>query len=262
MDLDRVSSLQRVPMPQTMHRTFESTAVIGEYITNMKDVQRHQEYEDNDALLKHAQKLAASTHHFGTRTIVLTNTDQAIERPGLTVTKVPLFTGYNQLTLYFYRWEMAFTFLKQHPEIEKVFFVDLTDVQMRNYPFDHLQPGKLYFGDELSDLSADIIQAHATLATTKTFFAENKTLQVLNPGVVGGYRDVVMAFLGSLTVHIANAEATDQLAHQPNTIGNLEMALVNYVAYHDFSDCLVHGRLVASRLAFHEPTTTAWFQHK
>ena len=261
MDLNKIATLQRVPMPQTAKQTFESTAVIGEYITNMRDVQRSSS-GDRESLIEQIQPLVASTRRFGTRSIILTNDDLQMEEPGLTITKVPLFTGYKDLTLYFHRWEMAFTFLKQHPEIEKVFFVDIADVQVKNYPFDKIEPGKLYFGDELSDLSVDIIQNNATLKTMSSFFINHKTLQLLNPGVIGGYRDIVMAFLGRLTTQIANASADAQLNKHPNRIGYLEMALINYVAYRDFSNCLTHGRTIASRFMFHELNTTAWFRHK
>ncbi|WP_461243207.1 hypothetical protein [Secundilactobacillus muriivasis] len=261
MDLNKIATLQRVPMPQTAKRTFESTAVIGEYITNMRDVQRSSS-GDRESLIEQIQPLVASTRRFGTRSIILTNDDLQMEEPGLTITKVPLFTGYKDLTLYFHRWEMAFTFLKQHPEIEKVFFVDATDVQMCHYPFDQLEPGKLYFGDEYSDLSAQIIHDNAISEVIHSFLKTNQSLQLLNPGVVGGYRDIVMAFLGRLTVNIANIMATDQLTHRLGTIGRLEMALINYTAYHSFKNHLIHGRIVTSRFMFYESESTAWFRHK
>lgn len=259
MNLEALKQLNEIPMPQVPKKRFPAEIVLSEYITSMQDVQLIQRQRPD--FLEVSHKLVESVANFGLKTVLLTDSPDQLETPNLSICTVPMFKDYQNVTLYFRRWEMAFQFLKQHPEIKKLALVDVGDVTMLRYPFDEMEPGKLYFGDERSDLSVYIIQKNIGSPAMADFFEKYETLQLLNPGVIAGDRQTVLAYLGAVAVELSQRVAEIQLTGQGH-VGYLEMALLNYVAYRDFATQLVHGRQVTSRFLYQEKTSTAWFKHK
>lgn len=80
----------------------------------------------------------------------------------------------------------------QHPEFENVALVDVSDVEVLNYPFDQVKDDTLYFGDEFKYLDTGIIKDDAKTPEMKAFFDENPELQMLNPGVIVGTREIII----------------------------------------------------------------------
>lgn len=107
----------------------------------------HRDNTDVNIAKKVAEQ-TASLAHYGVAHYVLTNAANQQDSDNLHIVRTDLFEHYPKLTLYFYRILMAFDFLQAHPEIEKAALTDAGDVKMLNYPFDVVEDGILYMGDE------------------------------------------------------------------------------------------------------------------
>jgi len=96
------------------------------------------------------------------------------------------------LNPYFQRWLSIYRYLKQHPEIDNVFCVDSTDVEVVNNPFRDMEPGKIYSGIEQGVPSQSRwLRQHSTVEPYRTFTARNRQ-HILNCGVVGGSREDII----------------------------------------------------------------------
>lgn len=241
----------------------EPNVVISEFIVNMTDDLYHKDNSKVDVAEK-VKKQAQSLTHFHVPYYVLTNgQNQEKAEDGLTITHIDLFEHYPNLTLYFYRILMAFDFLKAHPEIERAALTDAGDVTMLNYPFDDIQDGILYMGDETSSIFNTSIIINSEAPTfMKDFIWENNNLTILNLGIMVGTRDVLIEYLGIMVKLITEAELKTKQGDTGYNLGNFEMLISNYVAYRYFSDRLIHGREVSTIFNGHQEVSSAWFKHK
>lgn len=241
----------------------EPNVVISEFIVNMTDDLYHKDNSKVDVAEK-VKKQAQSLTNFHVPYYVLTNgQNQEKAEDGLTITHIDLFEHYPNLTLYFYRILMAFDFLKAHPEIERAALTDAGDVTMLNYPFDDIQDGILYMGDETSSIFNTSIIINSEAPTfMKDFIWENNNLTILNLGIMVGTRDVLIEYLGIMVKLITEAELKTKQGDTGYNLGNFEMLISNYVAYRYFSDRLIHGREVSTIFNGHQEVSSAWFKHK
>lgn len=150
------------------------------------------------------------------------------------------------------RWQTAFWFLQKYPEIERVALVDSWNTQMLQNPFPNVEEGKIYVADELNDFS-NLNTMKMPLEDVSNFIDQNATLQILNPAVIVGTREMVLEFLGLLLnfQRQINVEEKD-----PYTLINL----FNYVLYRYFDSRVIHGRLVSSIMGFQQSNSDAWFK--
>src|SRR5690606_40260534 len=88
----------------------------------------------------------------------------------------------------YYRW------LRAHPEVGRVWFTDGTDVEMLRDPFPEMEPGKLYVGSEPKTLRDEWMVRHHPDRTLQKFMRDNANLPLLNAGLLGGDRDLVLRF--------------------------------------------------------------------
>lgn len=154
---------------------------------------------------------------------------------------------------YFQRWLSCWQYLRDHPEVHLVFCVDATDVEMLRSPFSVMEQ-RLYVGDEPSTLDDDWLLRHHPDRTFATYFRANRHNALLNAGLCGGPRELVMRFLYSLL----------QLYwDDPARLGMSDMGVFNYMAYTEYSDVVSHGRDVSTVFkAYDYANTTAWWRHK
>lgn len=164
---------------------------------------------------------------------------------------------------YFQRHLSIYQYLRDHPEIGRVWCVDGTDVQMLRDPFPEMQPGRLYLGSEPSTLRNDWMLKHHPDSKIQKFFKANPNLPLLNAGLIGGDRHTVMAFLQAIVKEWFDDHIDFIFGWETQRVGVGDMGVLNVVARERFGDQLEHGPHVNTVFKAEEKTnTTAWFRHK
>ncbi len=170
------------------------------------------------------------------------------------------------------RWKVYREFLEVSPEIENVFFTDITDVLVLKNPFPEMQAhvDKVFCGDEakFDNKPIDIswnwmhnrwellrkIQPADKHYAIGEFLSKHGKKAVLNAGLLGGNKmliiDVVRRmeeFLDRFNVH----EAT------------VDMNALNYILYSYFEKSLIHGSPVNTEFWTEDwSNKICWFKHK
>lgn len=145
--------------------------------------------------------------------------------------------------VYFLRWRHIAEYIEDHPELERVWCVDGTDVEMLCDPFDEMVDGAFYIGSE--DSTVGVPWMRTTNPSVGTWIEENADKRLLNPGLVGGDAETVMAFAYRLSTD--RPDLTD-------------MGIANVLAY-EAPNGFVTGD-------WHTPyksytyNDTAWWKHK
>jgi glycosyltransferase involved in cell wall biosynthesis len=158
------------------------------------------------------------------------------------------------MDVYMNRFLRAYEYLRDNEDVRRVFMVDATDVTMLNNPFDQMEIGKIYTGDEPAKLSIRWIRERAQQEPFRTFVMSNLSLQLLNAGIIGGSREDVMMLLHDILTMYSDALMK----------GN-DMVILNFLMRTRYEHKLVHGTgLVNNRFKSFEPTEggTEWFNHK
>lgn len=245
----------------------EPNVVISEFIIDMEDSFKHADNQNVDvsqAVATQAKSLA--DHHVPY--YVLTNADSQEGPEGTHIVHHDLFNHFPHLSLYFHRILMAYEFLQAHPEIKKAALTDATDVVMLNYPFDSVEDGILYMGDEpfyifaTQTINITSITGRPEIKEINNFIKENALLQTLNLGVMVGTRAVLLEYLGIMVKIITDTQLAVAKGKLEYQLSEIEMALSNYAAYQYFTDRLVHGREVTTIFDGMQRTSSAWFSHK
>ncbi|PWF99716.1 hypothetical protein [Levilactobacillus bambusae] len=237
--------------------------IVGEYIIGLTDTQRKQKQQTSDDIVPVTKILTDTTAPAHVPVYVLTDGDIDYRTPELTIEHMDLPSQLDGLSLYMYRWIMAYRFLFAHPEVEEAVFVDLGDVQMLRSPFGQFEDDTIYFGDELTDIDIGIVFDYSDMIPKPalTFLRENKTVQLLNPGVIAGKRAVLLEYLGIVTNYITQ-QTWNKHEHYGTGMRDLEMGLINYVAYNYFATRLKHGMQVSTVFFLNRKNETSWFKHK
>lgn len=211
--------------------------VIACYFANVVDPQRNTKWSPSLAAI---DKLKQSVEAQGIEFILIHN---CFDLPN----KVSIST-----TPYFERWLKEWQYLRDRRDINNVFVVDATDVDMVNNPFAHIEPGKLYIGDEPGHTLNNrwMLTKHLE-PTVNRFLRENSALPLLNCGVVGGERKLVMDLCREMYLYHFN---------YPQDL--TEMGIFNKLLHTKYADIHEYGRHVTSLFKKQEATTNAWFRHK
>lgn len=164
---------------------------------------------------------------------------------------------------YFQRWISYRQYLIDHrSEIESVFCIDATDIELLKSPFTEMQSHVLYAGDEVEMLGCQWMYNHHKHPELNKFFTENKHLQLLNAGILGGSLDMVVKFMNEIIEFYFDAKHESTLNPGQPDAGNTDMGVFNYIARTKFSNVLKHGAMVNTRFKANERTNLAWFKHK
>jgi glycosyltransferase involved in cell wall biosynthesis len=152
---------------------------------------------------------------------------------------------------YYARWFAIAEHLQTH-EYNYVWCVDATDVTMLRNPFPHMEPDRLYLGDEQGTRVSNpwLTKHHPQFASMYRAIG-NKWL--LNAGLVGGTSHMVHSFCEALT---------GLLIARGFNCGLTDMATFNYVAYQQFAGALKHGPQVNTIFKKYADNGLAWFKHK
>lgn len=164
------------------------------------------------------------------------------------------------LSPYWQRWVSILQYLHRNPTTRRVFCVDGTDVEMLNNPFDSLG-AYLYTGDEPEKVDCPWMRIHHPAAFLQSFMRSNANHTLLNAGLLGGNRDVVIAFITKMLRYWAD-NVSDVHYRKEVTVGDSDMGLFNYTALTFFRDRLQHGQQVNTVFKRFERTGASWFRHK
>ena len=119
-------------------------------------------------------------------------------------------------------------------------------------PFPHVDRNTLYVGDEPTEtLSNQWLLTRHLEPTVNQFFREHPDLPLLNCGVVGGSRRLVMELCHDMYAYYIKhpRELTD-------------MGIFNYLMRTKYSGAIDYGRHVTTEFKKYERRSNAWFRHK
>ncbi|NIG12994.1 glycosyltransferase [Pantoea sp. Al-1710] len=171
--------------------------VITSYLTAYPDPQRNKRLESNpDALSAWASSIS------GAKAVVMA--DQLLEAPkGAELVRV----SESSMNIYFLRWFHVWQYLRVHPEIDKVWCTDGTDVEMLREPWDVMIEGKIYVGSEPKTYADNWAIHHHPEPQYQAFIASHTNDVMLNAGLLGGSREDVMMFAHSILRIYSNVES-------------------------------------------------------
>ena len=150
---------------------------------------------------------------------------------------------------YWYRWRVAADWLEAHPDVDRVWCVDGTDVQMLHDPFPRMADGVFYVGSEPSTFSGRAgswLRAHCPWI--RQYLDEHPDFVVVNCGLVGGSRADVVDVVGAM----AELEAVG---------GPFDMGAFQWLV-HECRPEYVTGPVVHTVLRADDRHGAAWWRHK
>ena len=153
---------------------------------------------------------------------------------------------------YIYRWLAQWRWLREHPEIDACWLVDATDVVMLNDPFPHMKPDTLYCGWEPTVLDCKWTRTHCP-EHLKDWVRAHGHLTLLNTGVVGGTRAVLLAVCQAMIDGWLATDRTDPL---------YEMTLFNHVVRHQDREVVTGPQVTTVFKSLAQSDPHAWFSHK
>lgn len=224
----------------------QKNIVLTSYFTGVVDPQRSQAWDDN--LVNDLAALALSCEDQRVELVCITDTkSQGLMEPATTVRRE------SAINPYFQRWLSYYQYLREHPEIDNVFCVDATDVTVLKNPFLYIEPGKIYCGDEPTNLGGPWMMQHNPEEPIRTFTRRNRSAPLLNAGVLGGSREDIMKIAQEIfTLY------TDNLSKFHNDMGSF-----NFVLRTKYADRIEYGRKVTTEFKkYDEQNKESWICHK
>lgn len=226
------------------------------YFTGAKDYQRGRTWEADITALN---PLLDSLRSHGVEHVVLN--DCFDDQPGFLRVSTG-FASSPRLSPYWQRWVSYYEWLMAHPDVDQVWCVDGTDVEMLRDPFPNMQPGVIYVGDEQGQLTRcrwmRNTHSHIYLQPLYNKFGD---YPLLNAGLLGGSRTSVMSFLRNM-LSVLQRNRGDALKGRDHWIEGSDMGGFNYVARLMMGDLIEHGPHVNTVFKKFEDNGRAWWKHK
>src|SRR5690606_21924156 len=139
---------------------------------------------------------------------------------------------------------------------------DCTDVELlKPELFDIVKPGMLYVGSEPTITASQWMVANHNTELFEPLWERHGSKQLLNAGLVGGERAVVLEFLNHMLRTYYDAE-TSKFHGQSKGVGTADMATFNLVCREHFSDRLVYGPQINTEFKREERNEWALWKHK
>lgn len=221
----------------TSYIPYGKDVVIACYFAGVFDAQRNTKWPADESAIN---KLKLSVEAQGIQFVLIHN---CFDLPN----KVEVSTS-----PYFERWLKEWQYLRDRRDIKNVFVVDATDVDMVKNPFNHISDNVLYVGDEPEDtIDKPWMLARHREPTVNRFLRENGGLPLLNCGVVGGNRKLVMEFCRDMYKY-----------HFEHPQDQTEMGIFNMLAHSKYAALIEYGRHITSLFKKFERQPNAWFRHK
>lgn len=153
------------------------------------------------------------------------------------------------------RYQCYYEYLLKHPEIERVFMLDLFDIEFFSNPFHLMDDAQydIYCGGDAGEYNDKLNREKMTLAFGGAHYEDRIKL---NAGVCGGNRKQIMQLLETMI------EVFDQLSAQ-GTLQNLNMAIFNKCVYDLFEyERIMYGYPLNSRFKKYESHGNFALRHK
>lgn len=222
----------------------ENNIVLSSFLTSHVDPQRNQNWAADTEIFKN---LGLSLEKNRVRGVLLNDCFENGSEYGFELIKVA-----GSINPYFQRWLSQYQYLRDHPEIDNVFVVDVSDVTMLKNPFPELVDGKLYVGDEPTNLFNKWMMVNHPYDPVKSFLRSNPRNILLNCGVVGGSRDVVMKLCHDMV----------RLYFDNGCKDKFDMGAFNYICYTKYSGRFEHGRKITNVFKSFDLSGDHYFAHK
>lgn len=163
--------------------------IITTVLKGVLDPQRKRKWKVDHSVY---QKLYDSCKRLKIHLVVLSDKLSEKEEEYLSVVRTE-----SKINPYFQRWKSINQFLSGK-DLEKVYCVDATDVEVLNNPFDIITDTNVVVGCEEGKLACDWILTKHKNVNIKKFIQGNYSLQLLNAGIVGGELEKVKMLSSSL----------------------------------------------------------------
>eukprot|EP00929_Paragymnodinium_shiwhaense_P066511 TRINITY_DN33371_c0_g1_i2.p1 TRINITY_DN33371_c0_g1~~TRINITY_DN33371_c0_g1_i2.p1 ORF type:complete len:1061 (+),score=137.46 TRINITY_DN33371_c0_g1_i2:334-3516(+) len=153
--------------------------------------------------------------------------------------------------------------LKAKKNWKYVFLADAFDVRVTMNPCSQVRENQLYVGIE-----KDKLKGHPWMKQRfekmggkyeKWYNSINDELKILNAGLVGGNRKVMMEFFKLMKEAVLDPETT---AFKQGMSLNLNMAALNYIVYHKFTNFSAGMPLHSRYKHYEDERQDVWFVHK
>lgn len=162
---------------------------------------------------------------------------------------------------YWQRWISIYQWLIKHPEVERVFCVDATDVEMLRNPFPEMEDQYLYVGYENTHLGNAWMRKKHPAAFIQTFIDTHKNHKLLNCGLLGGKRELLIDFLG-VFLHSWASNKADVRFRREKTVGDSDMGLFNVVLLKQFAEKISFGEHINTPFKSYKTNDYSWWKHK
>jgi hypothetical protein len=243
------SSEYREFRPRPVGAAAADNVVLTTYLTAQPDPQRGTTWTPNYSDL---DQLRESVQSHGRRLVILHDCFDVPDSDLVTHVRVP--AGGRGGSPYYQRWLWYWRYLREHPEVDQVWCVDGTDVEMLRDPFPDMDD-RLYLGDEPLPLGIPwMIYQHGGSAKLLEFLAANRGSQLLNAGITGGRRETVLDFC---------RDVFEFCVDNAREAGPADMGPFNFVARTWYAGMIVHGRQVNTVFRKYDSSSTeSWWRHK
>jgi GT2 family glycosyltransferase len=219
--------------------------VITQLLTSESDPQRGVKLEPKLDLIDDWSRSITG----GNRVVLVDELAPAAELAhGRTLELVATEKGWKNL--YFQRWLVTLRYLREHL-FQWVWLTDGTDVEMLREPWGEMTSGVLYVGYEPESISNRWLARHHPFYSD--WIAGNGSSTMLNCGVVGGDRAIVLEFLQDLVRELVRAYGRI----------DYEMGSFNYLLYQPkWIDRICTGPTVVTSFRANERNGHSWWKHK
>jgi hypothetical protein len=161
-----------------------------------------------------------------------------------------------------YRWIIYYNFLRNNVDVvDNIFFTDISDVLIKQNPFQYVEKDTLYIGDEYEYSWENwwaLPKIEYYIKNIKNFngiYEKNKLYPFLNAGILGGEKGIVLKFLEKMKNYI---ESTLDKPYETT-----DMIIFNYILHKYFKHNIKHGEPINSKFKLNEiHRNDVWFIHK
>ena len=213
-------------------------------------------YAEKPNPVTYTEKWRNSVQKTGVEAIVFTDEEQPeLSALGVNIgTVIGSVEWTNQIDC---RWLIAYEFLKLNKGIEYFFMTDISDVTLLKNPFDFVEKGKVYVGDETVKVFNEWIMSRVDLIGENECRENILALRdkpLLNCGIFGGHRDTIMPVMEDICKKLEDYQVTED---------TIDMVVMNEVLHSKYSDIIVHGSpLNTDFWKWDFDNKECYFQHK
>lgn len=249
---ERVGKAIYVPYKNAGRRNVVLTC----FFTGAVDYQRNRQWDADASML---DPLINSLKAHNVEYVILNDCFE--DKPGFQRIQTGLENS-PKLSPYWQRWIAYYRWLLDNPDVDQVWCVDGTDVEMLRNPFPHMEPGVIYTGDEQGQITRCrwMTNTHPHNYLRELYSRHSKDT-LLNAGLLGGSRVGVMMFLRWMLM-VLQRNRGDAMKGKDRWIDGSDMGGFNFVARMLMGRHIKHGPQVNTVFKKYADNGVAWWKHK